>query len=78
MAERESIDLFDKAFDWSVKAMTIQCFPEFYDFFSYQYFNPFNKRGEFNHVKSYDKSGKITEQEIYSMAPFFRFRANPK
>jgi len=27
MADREDINLNDKLFDWSIKAMTIQCFP---------------------------------------------------
>lgn len=32
LADKEGIDIHDKVFDWSVKAVTISSFPGFYDF----------------------------------------------
>ena len=78
MADREGIDLNDKVFDWSVKAITIQCFPQFYDFFKTFVFSPFNKYGRFEHVSVDDKQNNDTQNEIISMAPYFKFHASPK
>ena len=78
MAAKEDIDLNDKLFDWSIKAITIQAYPHFYDFFQYQYFNPLNKKGKFTHINSNDRKSKKTEEEIYKLSAYFKFRSNPK
>lgn len=35
IAKQEGFELDDKIYDWSVKAVTLQCFPTFYDFKKY-------------------------------------------
>ena len=78
LAKKENIDLTDKKYDWSIKAMTISGYPGFYDFFKNPKYNPLNKFGKFIHVKSFDKKMKETEEEIYAAASLFRFRPDPK
>jgi hypothetical protein len=78
LAKKENIDLHDKRFDWSIKAMTISGYPGFYDFFKNSQHNPLNKYGKFIHVKSFDQKMKETEEEIYAAAQQFRFRPDPK
>lgn len=63
-AKNEDICMTDKMYDWCVKAMTIQCFPNFYNFNNYKRISPFNKKGRYTQVQlnNYEKNSKITEQ----------------
>ena len=45
MAESEHIDLHDKQYDWSVKAVSLLCYPDFYTFSNNKSSHTFNKRG---------------------------------
>ena len=65
VAHANGIDLFDKIYDWSVRAVTIKHFPEYYDFIEDQLSNPLKDDGKF---ASKDAS---TEAEIYSKAKEF-------
>jgi hypothetical protein len=46
-ANKNDIDLFDKLYDWAVRAVTIKNFPQVYDFIENQETNPLNDRGLF-------------------------------
>ena len=45
LATRKHIDLFDKIYDWSVRAITIKDYPQFFDFLDDPELNPFNEQG---------------------------------
>ena len=46
-AWRYGIDLFDKVYDWAIRAVTIKNFPHIYDFIENQETNPLDDRGIF-------------------------------
>ena len=49
MAIREKIDLYDNIYDWSVKAVTIEKYPHFFDFMTCPDMNPLDRHGRFKH-----------------------------
>jgi hypothetical protein len=71
LALRKGIDLFDKVYDWTVRATTIKFFPHFYDFIEHQNSSPFNDWGKFNHSPI---ENKHIEAEIYKKAKDFEFK----
>lgn len=71
IAKDEGINLFDNIFDWSVRAVTIKHFPNYFDFITDQDSNPLLDNGEFPSTDPY------VEQEIYSMAADYKFK-DPK
>jgi hypothetical protein len=47
VATKEGINLYDNCFDWSVKAVAIKYYPDFFNFLKRADVNPFNKLGKF-------------------------------
>lgn len=78
IADRENFNLDDKVYDWTMKAITIQCFPQFYDFKINKMVNPFNKQGMFDHFDERDSHQVNIHSKIVKMAKIYKFRSNPK
>lgn len=47
LADKEGLNLFNNRYDWCVKAITIQKYPNFYDWIKNSEINPFDKKGQF-------------------------------
>jgi serine/threonine protein kinase len=78
IADRENFEIHDKLYDWSIKAITLQCFPTFFDFKKHNTSAIFNNQGKFAHIDKNNAMQVKISEKIYKMAKLFKFRSNPK
>lgn len=74
MAEQEGINLYNKRFDWSIKAVALQKFPTFFDWTANKDINPLDQKGQFMFAYSkFEEPQMQQEKHIYEWACNFEF-----
>lgn len=72
LANREGINLYDNMFDWSMKAVTIKNYPNFYHYLEQENQQIFNHQGQFIFNPN---QNKFTEQHFVQIQKFIRSQA---
>jgi hypothetical protein len=74
LADKEGLNLHNNRYDWCVKAVAIQKYPNFYDWIKNSEFNPFDKKGQFLlRYSNFDEEKVNQEKIIYDLACRFKF-----
>lgn len=74
LAEKEGVNLHNKRFDWSIKAVALQKYPSFFDWIKNSDINPLDKKGQFKFAYSrFEEEIMEQEKQIYELACKFKF-----